>query len=387
MVLPAFIGKVLFVTIAGSMWVWMQGYVKTQVLVHGDGILTPKPRSMPKELTDSRFGEHRFVSVNNITMHYVSLNCDNKEDGRPMILLLHGFLDFWYIWNRQIPRLGEDYCVVAPDLRGYGNTTKPEDPALYLLPQLVQDVKELLEALNPEHARKVVLVGHDWGGMISFVFSTLHEQMIDRMVIINGMHPWAFTKQLFVSLTQLKMSWYMRPFQHQVVPEKYLIMKDLEFFDKVHKSFSPAEREASKYMFSQPRALTGALNYYRAFGKDSDQLNKFPYRAINVSTLILWGERDDFITTPVAKNNQEYLADSTVVYFPQGDHYVLRGCGSEVTDYIFEFAKDGSTAKAAQRASAGGNQPCRQATKPNSKSQEPKAVPLAPGDLVIPGLS
>ncbi|KAL1472312.1 hypothetical protein MTO96_023043 [Rhipicephalus appendiculatus] len=112
------------------------------------------------------------------------------------------------------------------------------------------------------------------------------------------------------------MSRYFLPFRHEVVPEKYLIMWDFSFFDKIHRGFTFSEEEAHKYVFSQEGALTGALNYYRAFNNDSDQLKKFNYLKINVSTLILWGEQDAFLTTPIARYNQVYLRNSQVVYYP-----------------------------------------------------------------------
>ncbi|XP_049527100.1 epoxide hydrolase 4-like [Dermacentor silvarum] len=156
---------------------------------------------------------------------------------------------------------------------------------------LIEDVKGLLEHLNNNHSRKVFLVGHDWGGMISFCFATLYETFIDGMVIINGMHPMAFAKQLFRSVRQMRMSWYQLPFRHPVVTEQYLIMWDFHFFDKVHRGFTENETEAHKYMFSRDGALTGAISYYRAFNNDSNQLRKLPYQTINVSTLILWAEK------------------------------------------------------------------------------------------------
>lgn len=318
----------------------MRGYVKIQELLHGPSILIPKNRTLPPELNNKRFGEHVYLDINGITMHYVKKGCDEHQSG-PILLLLHGFLDFWYTWNNQIHYLGKDFCVVAPDLRGYGWTSKPTDPAKYRMVELVRDIKVLVEALNPGHRRKLVLVGHDWGGMIGFVFATLHEVLISSMVIINGMHPVAFRKQLLRSVTQMKMSWYLLPFRHPDVPEKFLIMNDFQFFDKIYAgSFSPKELNASKYMFSQQGALTAALNYYRAFNNDSDNLNAFPYRKINRTALILWGDTDAFLSSAIAEFNREWVMSSRVVYFSGVGHWPLRVCYSQVNSYIRQFAKN-----------------------------------------------
>ncbi|KAH6925316.1 hypothetical protein HPB50_003512 [Hyalomma asiaticum] len=333
-------GQALFFAIATAMGLWMQGYVKMQIAVNGPSVLVPQNRTEPAEFYSEKFGTHAYVAANNITFHYVTKGCDLEN--RTMLLFLHGFLDFWFIWNRQIPELGEQFCVVAPDMRGYGKTTRPNDTAEYVMPKLIEDVKGLLDKLNPDHKRDVVLVGHDWGGMISMCFATLHENMIDKMVLINSMHPKAFVKQLFRSATQMRMSWYQLPFRKPVVPEQYLILKDFAFFDKAHKGFTKEEEYAHKYMYSQPGALTGTINYYRAFNNDSDQLNKIPYRKINVSTLVLWGKKDEFITTPVAKYNQEWLANSMTVYYEGAGHFTQRECPKHVTERIREFASTGT---------------------------------------------
>nr|XP_037275930.1 epoxide hydrolase 4-like [Rhipicephalus microplus] len=208
-------------------------------------------------------------------MHYIPHGCHTNNPTSPILLLLHGFLDFWFIWNRQIPNLSNHFCVVVPDLRGYGLTTKPTNSAEYLMLKLVEDVKQLINFINPPSKnRQLVLVGHDWGAMIGFCLATLHESLISRMIIINEMHPKAFSKQLLRSPRQMRMSWYMIPFRHPRVPEQYLMMRDFAFFDKVHKVFTEREEYIHKYMFSQPGALTGAINYYRAFNNDKEQLNK-----------------------------------------------------------------------------------------------------------------
>ncbi|KAH7941543.1 hypothetical protein HPB49_014797 [Dermacentor silvarum] len=170
--------------------------------------------------------------------------------------------------------------------------------------------------------------------MIGFVFATLNEKMIEGLIIINGMHPLAFARRLLESVTQMKMSWYFLPFRHEDVPEKYLIMRDFTFFDKVHRGFTPDEENSHKYMFSQNGSLTGALSYYRAFNEDSDQLKKFDYRKINVSALILWAEEDAFLTTPIATYNQVWLKSSKIVYYAKAGHWVLRECSKEVTERI-----------------------------------------------------
>lgn len=340
--IPAPIAKLLIGLIGSSMWLWMKGYVTMQILIHGKGVLIPLNRTAPPQFTNDTSLEHKFANVNDIRMHYVIKGCKNNTGNRPVLLLLHGFLDFWYIWNRQINTLSETFCVVAPDLRGYGNTTKPLNASLYLMKILVEDIRGFIEFLNKQNMTKIILIGHDWGGMISFVFASLYEHMITKMIIINGMHPLAFGKRLFESVRQMIMSWYMLPFRRSTVPEQYLQIYDFRFFNKIHgKAFTEEEEYASKYVFSLNNSLTASLNYYRAFNTDGDQLKKFDYKTINVSTLILWGEKDEFITTLVAEYNREYLRNSSILYYPNAGHWVLRECPHKITSRILEFVQTG----------------------------------------------
>lgn len=384
---PPFIGQALFFAIATAMGIWMTTYVKLQILLHGDRILIPNNRSVPDDFYNKTYGNHSNVTIGSISFHYVTKGCE-EDKNRTVLLLLHGFLDFWYIWNNLIPALGEDFCVIAPDLRGYGNTTRPNDTAEYLMTKLVDDVKGLVEVFSRNKSRKVVLVGHDWGGMISFCFATMHEKMIDKMIIINGMHPRAFTKQLFRSVKQMRMSWYQLPFRRPVVPEEYLILNDFAFLDKVHKAFTEEEKYAHKYVYSQPGALTGTINYYRAFNNDSDQLSKIKYRKINVTTLILWGEQDQFIMTRVAYYNQYWLSNSVAIYYEGAGHFPQRECPEPIIKRIREFATHGNVSIGRENLWRlqrwwQKRDPCRESRRPLG-TWLPKIPPFLPDNAKLP---
>lgn len=388
MVLPPALAKIMILTIGTSMWIWMQVYVKVQVALHGRAILEPHRRSEPPELKNIEFGQHEYRNVNGIAMHYVHKGCDASSQNRPILLLLHGFLDFWFIWNRQIPTLSEHFCVIVPDLRGYGLTTKPANSADYLMVKLVEDVRQLILIINPPtNTRPLVLVGHDWGAMIGFCLATLHDSLISRMIVINGMHPKAFQKQLLRSPRQMRMSWYMIPFRHPKVPEEYLMMRDFAFFDKVHKSFTEREEYIHKYMFSQPGALTGAINYYRAFNNDTEQLNKLQYRVLNVPTLILWGQKDEFLTSRVGTYDREWLNNSAIVFYKRAGHWLLRECFNTVNRYILDFVKYGKLNPSLQQFNESNMQnenTCAHSVTPDVMSPQ-NALPLVPLDSGVPG--
>lgn len=382
--IPGAVAKLLILAIGTVMWLWMKGYVSVQVALYGQDILTPLNRTVPPEFYNDSFGNHTYINISNITVHYMTKGCNSDEENSTILVLLHGFLDFWYIWNHQIPQLSSKFCVVAPDLRGYGNTSKPNDSSLYLMKILVEDLKEFILNINPKNTSEVILIGHDWGGMISFVFATLYEKLIRKMIIINGMHPWAFRKRMLESFQQMKMSWYMLPFRRPTVPEQYLIMYDFKFFEKIHKlAFTEDEENATKYVFSLPGALTSALNYYRAFNNDSDQLNKFPYRKINVTALILWGEQDEFISTPVADYNREYLNESSVVYYPGAGHWVQRECSEQINFRIEEFITNATVNFKPKLSTANRDQKCKELPSPASTPPKNNGLPGTPENLTF----
>ncbi|XP_037499389.1 AB hydrolase superfamily protein YfhM-like isoform X2 [Rhipicephalus sanguineus] len=387
MVFPPALAKIMILTIGISMWIWMQAYVKVQVVLYGRAILEPHRRSEPPELKNIEFGQHEYRNVNGIAMHYVHKGCDASSQNGPILLLLHGFLDFWFIWNRQIPILSKKFCVIVPDLRGYGLTTKPANSTDYLMVKLIEDVRQLLLTINPPPGRPLLLVGHDWGAMIGFCLASLEEHLIDRMIVINGMHPKAFQKQLLRSPRQMRMSWYMIPFRHPEVPEQYLMMRDFAFFDKVHKGFTKREEYVHKYMFSQPGALTGAINYYRAFNNDKEQLNKLQYRVLDIPTLILWGQKDEFLTSRVGKYDREWLNKSAIVFYKRAGHWLMRECFDTVNQYILDFVKYGlldPSLRQFNNSKTQNENTCAHSVTPGVVSP-PNVFPLVPLDSGVPG--
>ncbi|KAH6925358.1 hypothetical protein HPB50_004005 [Hyalomma asiaticum] len=223
---------------------------------------------------------------------------------------------------------------------------------------------------DPNNARRLVFVGHGWGALIGFCFVTLYEKLVYRMIVINGYHPLAFVKQLRRSPKQMMMSWYTVAFRVPLLPEQYMTISDFAFFDYIlWDSSTEEEVNATKYVYSRPGALTAALNYYRAFNYDSEQFMKLKYRKIRVPTLIMWGEKDRYLTTPIAEFNRKHLKTSSVVYYPEAGHWLMRQCAVSVNNHIFEFASTGkiSYTKRAAESKVAGNI-CAESPKPSEKS-------------------
>src|SRR5579862_3479893 len=127
--------------------------------------------------------KHEYAVVNGIRMHYVTAGSG------PLILFAHGFPEFWYEWHRQLDEFGRDHHAVAPDLRGYNLTDKPQDVEHYRVKHLIQDLRALADHLG---SPKFTLVAHDWGGAVAWAFALAHPELLEKLVIINAPHPGIF---------------------------------------------------------------------------------------------------------------------------------------------------------------------------------------------------
>src|ERR1700754_4822590 len=192
---------------------------------------------------------------NDIRLHYVEAG-----DG-PLVLLLHGFPEFWYGWRLQIaPLAAAGFRVVVPDLRGYNLSSRPEDHSEYSVDKLADDIVGLIHERGAETAS---LVGHDWGGTVAWNVAMSHPEVVDRLAVLNAAHPRKLSEGLHHP-SQLKRSWYFFYFQLPGVPEHHVKAKDWEFFQDFLKDAKPpyTPEEMNHYIdaWSQPGASTGMIN-------------------------------------------------------------------------------------------------------------------------------
>lgn len=134
------------------------------------------------------FTDH-YAEVNGVRLHYVSVGQG------PLVLFLHGYPSFWYQWKDQMLEMGRDHLAVGVDLRGYNLSSRPESVEAYKMPVLIEDVRQLAEKLAGK-GKKFVLVGHDWGANIAWVFAMYHPDMLEKLIIINGAHPFISEREL-----------------------------------------------------------------------------------------------------------------------------------------------------------------------------------------------
>lgn len=260
-----------------------------RILLVGNKFFYVKPRDdVPECLVDPSLGQHGNVKLKDVTLHYV-MNGDPKKQ---LMLLIHGFPDFWYSWKHQLKEFAEEYCVVAVDLRGYGDSDKMENVEDYEIPRMADDMHRVIKRFANESGNAVI-VCHDWGGFVSYYLAGKHPDVVKRMVLANAPHPRAFSMALRSSWTQFCKSWYTFMFQLPKLPEMYLASEDLALFNYMFSSgtkqlLSEDDMEAYKYVFSKPGALTHAVNYYRAnllsTTKQAD--------SVKCPVMLVWGDGD-----------------------------------------------------------------------------------------------
>jgi pimeloyl-ACP methyl ester carboxylesterase len=277
--------------------------------------------------------QHREIMTNGIRVHYV------RQGTGPLIVLLHGFPEFWYSWRYQIPFLAaHGYSVVAPDLRGYNDSEKPRTG--YDVSTLIRDIAGLVRGLGYERA---VIVGHDWGGALAWAFALQYPQMTERLIVLNAPHPAAFAREMR-TLKQLRKSWYMFFFQIPLLPEFLLGRNHAALIGRMlsasaiqKEAFPPAVLARYQEAMSKPGALTSSLNYYRALFQalGLSQQN----RVIEAPTLLIWGEQDVALGIDLTKGLEQWVPHLQVRYIPDSGHWVQQEKPDTVNAWMLEFLR------------------------------------------------
>jgi pimeloyl-ACP methyl ester carboxylesterase len=277
------------------------------------------------------------VVANDVRLHVVTAG---PEDG-DVVVLLHGFPEFWYSWREQIPALVDaGYRVVVPDMRGYNESEKPRGVDAYRIDELVADVVALVEhyaddadaaggdASDDDASAHVV--GHDWGGAVAWSTAIREPQIVDRLGIMNAPHPGRF-RELLRRPAQLRRSWYMFAFQVPRLPEFGLTRDDAAVLDDLFGESMPArERQHYRDALQRPGAARAAVNYYRAFMRLGvrDELPLLspsaptPEPTVTVPTVVAWGEDDEALLSANADGLDRWVSDLRVERIPDASHWV-----------------------------------------------------------------
>jgi epoxide hydrolase 4 len=243
-----------------------------------------------------------------------------------LALLLHGFPEHAFSWRHQLPLFAKlGYRVWAPNQRGYGKSDKPRGVARYRIEELVADVAGLSDAAG---ARRVTLVGHDWGGLVAWEFAARRARPLDHLVILNVPHPARFREELRRNAAQRRRSFYAVLFQLPWLPEWFFRRRGAAAIGEafrgmaVDKSRFPDEVLAVfRRNALEPGAMTAMLNWYRAAGRRFGALAA-DTRAIETPTLLIWGEEDRALGKETTFGTERYVKDLTVQYLPGVSHWV-----------------------------------------------------------------
>ncbi|XP_051855966.1 epoxide hydrolase 4 [Antechinus flavipes] len=297
----------------------------------------------PACLNDPSLGTHCYVRIKDsgLRFHYVAAG----ERGKPLLLLLHGFPEFWYSWRYQLREFKSEYRVVALDLRGYGETDAPSHQDSYKLDCIVVDIKDILDSLGYS---KCVLIGHDWGGMIAWLIAICYPELVTKLVVINFPHPNVFTEYIFRHPSQLIKSGYYFFFQMPWFPEFMFTINDFKALKHLFTSqrtgigkkgckLTLEDLEAYVYVFSQPGALTGPINHFR----NIFSCLPLKYHKVTTPTLLLWGERDAFMDVEMAEVTRIYVKSHfRLTILSEASHWLQQDQPDIVNKLIWTFLKE-----------------------------------------------
>ncbi len=274
---------------------------------------------------DDDLGVHGFAQSGDVRIHYVT-----KGEG-PLVVMIHGFPDYWYTWRKQMPALAEKFKVVAIDQRGYNESGQPEGIDNYSMEKLVGDVRAVVQHFRQD---KAIIVGHDWGGMVAWSFAMAHPKMTEKLIILNLPHPNGLLRELAHNPEQQKNSAYARFFQ---TPEaaSQLTAETLSLWVR-------DESARAKYIQAFRRSsFEGMLNYYKA------NYPHEPYPApsnigpkIQCSVLMFHGLKDKALLPGALNDTWLWIdKDLTLVTVPEADHFIQQDAADLVTRTMVNWLK------------------------------------------------
>ncbi len=315
-------------------------------------------------MTEDARLRHRRERVGGLELHWV-------EAGEgPLVVLLHGFPEFWYSWRRQVEALAAaGFRAVAPDQRGYNLTEKPPGVESYRIGRLGDDVVALIEHLEEESAH---VVGHDWGGVVAWHLGARRPERVERLAVLNAPHP-AASRRVALRSDQLLRSWYVFFFQLPRLPELALRAFDFAAIERILRrqpvregAFTDDDVAVYKAALARPGALTAALNWYRAnligrrgspgassggaaadAGADADTAGARGHpdgsarHLVEVPTLLIWGERDVYLNPRLSEGLEPWVPDLRVERLPDASHWVQADAPERVSRLLVEFLGEG----------------------------------------------
>jgi len=282
---------------------------------------------------DVSSAESTFRRVNGVTLHTVVAG--DPDD--PLVVLLHGFPEFWYEWSEYVePLVDAGYRVLVPDQRGYNRSEKPSGLDAYRISELSRDVRGLVATEDRERAQ---IIGHDWGAAVAWDLALRQPDAVDRLAIVNVPHPTVFERVLKSNPTQLRKSWYMFYFQLPRLPEFLSRRSEFEFMISAMEdgsrpgAFTSTDFGRYRAAWAEDGALTAMINWYRALLRRRE---KPPRERVESPTLVVWGERDQALVPELATKSLDYCEDGRLETFPDATHWVPHEYPDRVSALLLE---------------------------------------------------
>jgi pimeloyl-ACP methyl ester carboxylesterase len=288
----------------------------------------------------------RDARVNGVTLHWV------EQGTGPLVVLLHGFPEFWYAWRRQLPALAAaGFRAVAPDMRGYDLSEKPAGVRAYRVEALLGDLEGLIALLAGEQGEtRAHLVGHDWGGALAWYAPFFLPERLLSLAILNAPHPLAFRRELRTSAAQRKKSAYILYFQLPVLPERRIRANDFGILSKMLArepapgAFSAEDIRLYREALAQPGALTAALNYYRAAVRFPPKVGRRTWPP-DLETLVVWGMRDRYLGPGLLEGLDPWVPRLSIERLPDASHWIQNDAPERVNELLVRFFSGVSRAR------------------------------------------
>jgi pimeloyl-ACP methyl ester carboxylesterase len=332
-------------------------------LILGGLMAASLPTDAQTQSAKAAFQEY-YADVNGVRLHYASVG------NGPLVLFLHGYPSFWYQWKDQMIEMGRDHLAVGLDMRGYNLSSRPDGLEPYKMKYLVEDVRQFAEKIGGKN-KKFVLVAHDWGANVAWVFAMYHPEMLEKLIIINGAHPFASERELRENPAQRYASNYFFVFNGYLAPgEQPIDEKDTResAIRRAHVGFVEAEVKSGRYTeedrqawidaWSQPGSTTAGLNYYRANHRNPPFNDRHPASTIahswsakevtegakstiiKMPTLVIWGMKDTAILVGHLSGLDKWVTNLSVKLYPDDDHWVMLEKHKQVAQDIRRFIED-----------------------------------------------
>jgi pimeloyl-ACP methyl ester carboxylesterase len=295
----------------------MRYCLRVLAVVIGIGLTLQTAAGADRKEDDPDLGTDGFARSGGVRLHYVT-----KGSG-PLVVMLHGFPDYWYTWRHQIPALAKNHQVVALDMRGYNESDKPEGVENYAMDKLVGDVEAVIRHFKRD---KAIIVGHDWGGAVAWAFAMTHPEMTDRLIILNLPHPKGLMRELASNPEQRKNSAYAREFQKPDAASR-LTAERLASWVR-----DPAAR--AKYVEAFRRSSFEAmLNYYKAnYPRPEAAGLAVAMPKVKCPVLMFHGLKDKALLASGLNGTWDWVdSELTLVTIPTADHFVQQDAADLVT--------------------------------------------------------